>query len=75
MRVIIKPTARYLCGNCTCELYYIYGTNKEMSSGTVIGKCVNPECENKGKIVKIHPQVVEVEPEIESCVQQEVGKV
>jgi hypothetical protein len=67
----MKPTARYLCGNCKHEIFYIFGTKEEMISGVVIGKCINSECKNKGKVVKINPQIIEVE----ECVKQEAGKV
>lgn len=64
MQVIIKPNAYYLCGLCKCQLYFLHGTKKEAISGVTIVKCINAECENKGKVVKIHPQIVEVEPEL-----------
>jgi hypothetical protein len=64
MQVIIKQNAYYLCGSCKCQLYYLNGTREESISGITIAKCINAECKNKGKVVKIHPQIIEIEPEL-----------
>lgn len=73
MQVIIKLNAYYLCGLCKYQMLYLNGTKEENTSGVIIAKCINAECENKGKVIKIHPQIIEVEPE--SCASREIGEV
>lgn len=71
MQLIIIPAATILCGECYCQVYYNNESSVSRTNGDRIVKCINPECKNKGKLVKVPAQIIEVE----ECVQQEAGNI
>lgn len=73
MKIIVKTPVTYICGECGHGMYYINNTNGRIAGKDQdIVKCINYECRNKGKVVEIPLNIIEVEPK---CVQHEAGKV